>query len=82
MSLTPLLAAIVTTVVVTHLPAQTTPIVLQARALIDVERGIRIDDATVVVTGDRITAAGPASQVAVPPGARRIDLGSTTLLPA
>jgi imidazolonepropionase-like amidohydrolase len=76
-----LLAAIVTTVVVTHLPAQTTPIVLQARALIDVERGIRIDDAIVAVTGDRITAAGPASQVAVPPGARRIDLGTTTLLP-
>jgi imidazolonepropionase-like amidohydrolase len=74
-------ASIVATIAVTHLPAQTMPVVLQARALIDVERGVRIDDAIVVVTGDRITAAGPASSVPVPPDARRIDLGSSTLLP-
>ena len=35
----------------------------------------------VVVTGERITAAGPASQVRAPDGARTIDLPGTTLLP-
>jgi imidazolonepropionase-like amidohydrolase len=35
----------------------------------------------VVVRGARIEAAGPASTVAVPPGAERIALAGTTLLP-
>lgn len=35
----------------------------------------------VVVTGDRIVAAGPASGVTVPSGARAIDLPGMTLLP-
>ena len=74
-------AAIVTSAAVTSPLPQAPPIVLQAGALIDVERGARIEDVLVVITGDRITAAGPASKVAAPPGARRIALGSTTLLP-
>jgi imidazolonepropionase-like amidohydrolase len=74
-------AAIVTSAAVTSSPPQTPPIVLQAGALIDVERGARIEDALVVITGDRITAAGSASKVPAPPGARRLLLGSTTLLP-
>jgi imidazolonepropionase-like amidohydrolase len=40
-----------------------------------------VRDAAVVVTGDRITAAGPAARVAVPAGARVVDLGDVTLLP-
>jgi imidazolonepropionase-like amidohydrolase len=35
----------------------------------------------VVVRDSRIEAAGPVGTVAVPPGAERIDLGGTTLLP-
>jgi imidazolonepropionase-like amidohydrolase len=40
-----------------------------------------VRDAAVVVTGDRITAAGPAARVTVPVGARVVDLGDATLLP-
>jgi imidazolonepropionase-like amidohydrolase len=35
----------------------------------------------VLVAGDRIIAAGPASEVEVPPGARTVELPGTTLLP-
>ena len=35
----------------------------------------------VVVSGERIQAAGPAAATTVPPDARRIDLAGTTLLP-
>ncbi|MBW3559204.1 MAG: amidohydrolase family protein, partial [Proteobacteria bacterium] len=35
----------------------------------------------VVVRGERIAAAGPAAQVAVPPGARVVDLPGQTLMP-
>jgi len=35
----------------------------------------------VVVVGDRVVAAGPAADVEVPPGARRLELPGTTLLP-
>jgi imidazolonepropionase-like amidohydrolase len=35
----------------------------------------------VVVTGDRIAAAGPASSIRAPAGARVIDLGGLTLMP-
>lgn len=55
--------------------------VLQARALVDVQRGVLIDNGLVVVTGDRITAAGPSSQITVPEGARRVVLAGATLLP-
>ncbi len=40
-----------------------------------------VGPAVVVVTGDRIVAAGPASRVKIPTGARVIDLGDVTLLP-
>ena len=55
--------------------------VLQARALVDVQRGVLIDNGLVVVTGDRITAAGPSNQITVPEGARRVVLAGATLLP-
>jgi imidazolonepropionase-like amidohydrolase len=35
----------------------------------------------VVITDDKITAAGPAASVTGPAGAKVIDLGGTTLLP-
>jgi imidazolonepropionase-like amidohydrolase len=40
-----------------------------------------VNNATVVVTGDRIVAVGPSGSVTVPAGARVIDLGDVTLLP-
>ncbi len=55
--------------------------VLHAARLFDGTGAAPISDAVIVVTGDRITAVGPASKVTVPAGARSVDLGSATLLP-
>lgn len=43
--------------------------------------GKEISPATVVITGDRITAAGKASEIRIPSGARIIDLKGHTLMP-
>lgn len=40
-----------------------------------------IEDGTLVVRGDRIVAVGPSSQVAVPAGARRLDMKGKTIIP-
>ncbi|HUQ99885.1 MAG TPA: amidohydrolase family protein [Gemmatimonadaceae bacterium] len=55
--------------------------VLKAARLIDGTGASVVNNAAVVVTGDRIIAAGTAALVAVPAGARVIDLGDVTLLP-
>jgi imidazolonepropionase-like amidohydrolase len=62
--------------------AQPTVTVLRAERMFDgtgaaVVRG----GVAVVVTGDRITAVGPAASVSVPAGARVVELGDVTLLP-
>jgi imidazolonepropionase-like amidohydrolase len=58
----------------------TAPVVVVVRAarLLDVATGQMRRNASVVVTGDRITAVNPATP---PAGARLIDLGDVTLLP-
>jgi len=58
-----------------------TVVVLRAARLFDGTGAAPVRDAVVVVTGDRITAAGAAARVTVPAGARVIDLGDATLLP-
>ena len=58
-----------------------TSIVLRAARLIDGTGLAAITDAVVILTGDRIVAVGKSSAVAVPVGARVIDLGNATLLP-
>src|SRR5262249_11884009 len=40
-----------------------------------------VDDGTIVVTGNRITAVGPSGQVRVPAGARGIDGKGKTIVP-
>jgi imidazolonepropionase-like amidohydrolase len=52
---------------------------LKAAHMVDVRSGAMIDDAVVIITGERITAAG--SKLAIPANAKVIDLGSKTLLP-
>ena len=64
----------------TALPAQET-VALRAAHLIDGTGAPAINDVVVVVTGDHIVAAGRAGSVAIPAGARTIDLGDATLLP-
>jgi hypothetical protein len=53
-------------------------VVLRAARMFDGTGGAVVRDAAVVVTGDRITAAGPAARVPVPAGARVVDLGDVT----
>lgn len=55
--------------------------VLRAARLIDGTGAPTVINAAIVVTDDRIVAVGPASAVAVPAGARVVDLGDVTLLP-
>lgn len=61
--------------------ATDTSLVITAARMLDVESGTIIQDAALVVTGGRIVARGPRSQVPAPSGARRLDLGDATLLP-
>ncbi|MFN0180038.1 MAG: amidohydrolase family protein [Gemmatimonadales bacterium] len=59
----------------------TTLVVIDGATLIDGRGGLPIRDAVVVVAGGRIRAAGRRSEVAVPPGATRLDARGKFLLP-
>ena len=61
------------------LAQQTT--VLRAARMIDGTGGAAVNNAAIVVTDDRIVAVGPVASIAVPSGARVLDLGDVTLLP-
>ena len=56
-------------------------VVLRAARLIDGTGAAPVQNAVVVVTDDRIVAVGREGVVAVPAGARVVDLGDATLLP-
>ena len=56
-------------------------VVLRAARMFDGTGAPVVREAVVVVTGDRITAVGPAARVQAPAGARVVDLGDVTLLP-
>src|SRR5437867_4132918 len=49
--------------------------------LIDGTGGAPVDNAVVIVTGDRITTVGPRASVPVPPGATVVDATGKTLIP-
>ena len=72
-------AALALSLLATTASAET--VVVTAAHMLDVVAGKTIDNAAVVVVDGRITAAGPATSVTVPAGAKRIDLGALTLLP-
>src|SRR5689334_12013790 len=52
---------------------------VKAAHLIDVAAGKVVDDAVVIIEGDRIKAAG--SRLPIPAGAEVLDLGDATLMP-
>jgi imidazolonepropionase-like amidohydrolase len=49
--------------------------------LIDGTGGKPLDDAVIVITGDRFSAVGPKGQVAIPRGAEVIDVKGKTIIP-
>jgi hypothetical protein len=61
--------------------AQRTTLVLQGGTLIDATGRPPIEDAVIVVEGERIKAVGKRGDVAVPGGARVIDVKGKTILP-
>jgi imidazolonepropionase-like amidohydrolase len=70
---------------ISPLPAQEArgsgSVVLRAARVIDGTGAAAIPNGAVVVTDDRIVAVGRQGSVAIPAGARVIDLGNATLLP-
>ena len=54
---------------------------VRAAHLVDVRAGRVLDQQTITVTGDRITAIQPSSAVQAQPGDILIDLGEATLVP-
>ncbi|MBZ4408152.1 amidohydrolase family protein [Myxococcus sp. XM-1-1-1] len=79
-----LLLALVVTTASAQQPASPTPpksYVLRPTSVFDGVTAKPHAGWVVVVTGERITAAGPAGQVQVPEGAEGVDLAGATLLP-
>lgn len=62
-------------------PAATGTIAFVGATLIDVKADTAIRNATVVVSGGRITAAGPSAKVGIPANAIRIDSRGKTIVP-
>lgn len=58
-----------------------TPIAIVGCRLIDGRGGSPIEDAAVVVKGNRIVAAGPRGEVSIPGHANRLDAAGMTLMP-
>ena len=74
-----LLAAAGATAQVSEQPAAPRLVAIRAARLLDVRSGDMMDNALVLVEGDRVKAVG--QHVAIPTAAQVIDLGDRTLLP-
>lgn len=74
-----LLLACAATCAATSTHAADNVVAVKAARMVDVRNGTLIDNAVVLISGERITAAG--SKLAIPAGAKVIDLGNKTLLP-
>jgi imidazolonepropionase-like amidohydrolase len=70
-------AAVCCAALAAETPASVTAV--KAAHMVDVRSGALVDDAVVLISGERITAVG--SRLAIPAGATVIDLGNKTLLP-
>ena len=61
--------------------AQAPPVAIDGARLIDGTGAPPVDDAIVVIAGDRIAAAGPRASVRIPPGAAVVDARGRVVLP-
>jgi len=50
--------------------------------IVDGNGGAPVEHGTIVMEGRKILAVGPASNISIPPGARRIDGGGRTAMPS
>lgn len=72
-------ASLCATAAISQTAAPTTALV--GGTVVDIDTGKSIPDAVVIITGDRITAMGPAATVPVPEGARRVPMAGKWLMP-
>ena len=56
-------------------------LVLDHVRLIDGTGGVPIDDGRIVISGDKVTAAGPAASTPAPSGGEHVDLTGKTVIP-
>ncbi|HEY5547316.1 MAG TPA: amidohydrolase family protein [Gemmatimonadaceae bacterium] len=63
------------------LQSQSVTLAITGGRILDGYGGPPIENGVILVSGDRITAVGPASAVAVPAGVRTIDANGMTVLP-
>jgi imidazolonepropionase-like amidohydrolase len=66
---------------VVQCPQSPRTIAVKAGHMFNSKTGQMLADQVVVLTGERITAVGPSSQVKIPAGAQVIDLSRATVLP-
>ena len=76
-----LAALLVPTFVASQEARSTGTVVVRAARLIDGTGAPPVRNAVVVISGDTIAAVGAAGRVAIPRGAKTINLGDATLLP-
>src|SRR5215472_15760554 len=63
-----------------HVPPAAGLAIVHAR-LFDVEKKTVVPDATIVIAGDRVVAAGPGASVRAPAGAEILDAAGKTAIP-
>ncbi|KGF82929.1 Xaa-Pro dipeptidase [Massilia sp. JS1662] len=81
MNKTPLAAALAMLTLTFSAAAADQVVAIRAGKLVDVVAGKVLQDQTILVSGERITAVGPSASTTVPAGARVIDLSRETVLP-
>src|SRR5262245_24398737 len=62
-------------------PRQSTRIVVTHATVVDIRSGELRKDSTILIQGDRIAGVGPARELAIPPGFRRVDVGGGYVIP-
>jgi adenine deaminase len=81
------LGLVATSIALAQAPSTEAPgrhVIVRAGRLLDVRSGTILTNVAISIDGDRILAVGPAddAMTAAPAGARVIDLGGATVLPA
>ncbi|MCS0592428.1 amidohydrolase family protein [Massilia norwichensis] len=75
------LGALASTAASVHAAPNERVVAVRAGKLVDVVAGKVLENQTILIAGERITAVGPSASVNVPAGAELVDLSGATVLP-